>query len=344
MLFSAVCIEANHRPATTYFTLSDWLGSSRIDSTMSRTVASETAYAPFGETYATSGATDPSFTGQNSDASTGLYDFPARGLSTQGRWAAPDPAGLAAVDPSNPQSWNRYAYVLNNPLAFVDPTGLYCDGADGVGIGVGGNPGDATGIFTQEACEANRGTWIDPVTTTITVNADPLPNPGSVPDGPDLHGLLSDSSGGGWAWTFTKNFVSNFFSPSFYKQQLAHGGCLAVFQEAAGEPMQEIYHGAEVAGEVGAGLIGGAQAAGSLANSLYPMSLSQGTGPKLDPFMGPLVISGARSIASAASRWGFAAEHAVTEALPGATLAAVDTSLGYGLYREAQAAATGACH
>jgi len=24
-----------------------------------------------------------------------------------------------------PQSWNRYAYTLNNPLNYVDPTGLY---------------------------------------------------------------------------------------------------------------------------------------------------------------------------------------------------------------------------
>jgi RHS repeat-associated protein len=44
----------------------------------------------------------------------------------QGRWISPDPAGLAAVDPSNPQSWNRYAYVRNNPLALVDPTGTDC--------------------------------------------------------------------------------------------------------------------------------------------------------------------------------------------------------------------------
>ena len=28
-------------------------------------------------------------------------------------------------DPSDPQSWNLYGYVRNNPLSFVDPTGRY---------------------------------------------------------------------------------------------------------------------------------------------------------------------------------------------------------------------------
>src|SRR5208282_4237873 len=47
-----------------------------------------------------------------------------REYSIQGRWASPDPAGLSAVDPTNPQSWDRYAYVTNSPLALVDPSGL----------------------------------------------------------------------------------------------------------------------------------------------------------------------------------------------------------------------------
>jgi RHS repeat-associated protein len=44
----------------------------------------------------------------------------------QGRWISPDPAGFAAVDPMNPQTWNRYAYVGGNPLNAVDPAGLAC--------------------------------------------------------------------------------------------------------------------------------------------------------------------------------------------------------------------------
>jgi RHS repeat-associated protein len=41
-----------------------------------------------------------------------------------GRWLTPDPAGLAAVDLTNPQSLNRYAYVRNNPTTLTDPLGL----------------------------------------------------------------------------------------------------------------------------------------------------------------------------------------------------------------------------
>jgi RHS repeat-associated protein len=111
----------------------DWLGSARLTSSPTRTVLSTTAYAPFGETYAQSGTADPSFTGQNSDTVSGDYDFLYREYSTQGRWPSPDPAGQYAANPMNPQSWNRYAYVLNNPLSLTDPSGLDCIYGDGEG-------------------------------------------------------------------------------------------------------------------------------------------------------------------------------------------------------------------
>ena len=87
-------------------------------------------YLPFGELNSgNSGYTTHMFTGDERDGETGLDETWFRKYSSNlGRWMTPDPAGLAAVDATNPQSWNRYAYVFNNPLAWVDPLGL-CGGA-----------------------------------------------------------------------------------------------------------------------------------------------------------------------------------------------------------------------
>src|SRR5206468_7419356 len=42
--------------------------------------------------------------------------------SGMGRFTRPDDS-FAGADLANPQSWNLYAYALNNPLRYVDPTG-----------------------------------------------------------------------------------------------------------------------------------------------------------------------------------------------------------------------------
>ena len=112
-----------------YYRHADWLGSSRFAATTSGAVQYDRAFAPYGETYAEIGSGGRSFTGQTQDVlagPTGIYDFLFRQqASSQGRWLVPDPAGLAAVDLTNPQTWNRYAYVGNNPLSNVDPLGLF---------------------------------------------------------------------------------------------------------------------------------------------------------------------------------------------------------------------------
>ena len=114
----------------------DWLGSFRIESTSTRTWGWSAAFAPFGERYAESGSpAAKTFAGHNWDTVNDLYDAQFREQSgAQGRWISPDPAGLAAVDLSDPQTWNLYAYVRNNPMILVDPLGLWGAGLTGTGV------------------------------------------------------------------------------------------------------------------------------------------------------------------------------------------------------------------
>ena len=41
------------------------------------------------------------------------------------RWMTPDPGGVKVVKLDNPQTWNMYAYVTNNPISRNDPSGLW---------------------------------------------------------------------------------------------------------------------------------------------------------------------------------------------------------------------------
>jgi RHS repeat-associated protein len=55
----------------------------------------------------------------------GLDYFGARYFSgAQGRFTSPDPP-VMSLDISNPQSWNKYAYAFNRPLALDDPDGKW---------------------------------------------------------------------------------------------------------------------------------------------------------------------------------------------------------------------------
>ena len=86
------------------------------------------------------------FTGKERDAETGLDYFDARYYASRtGRFTTADP-GHVGRNIFDPQSWNGYAYALNNPQRFVDPTGLYpCsirlsgDDAAAAGVSDGGS-------------------------------------------------------------------------------------------------------------------------------------------------------------------------------------------------------------
>jgi RHS repeat-associated protein len=102
-------------------------------------------YLPFGEElyadttgrttsrgYSMSDGIRQGFTGYEKDGETGLNYAKARYQSPAiGRFISPDPYGPWAMSEAkkiaflaSPQQWNRYAYVINNPLRLKDPTGL----------------------------------------------------------------------------------------------------------------------------------------------------------------------------------------------------------------------------
>jgi RHS repeat-associated protein len=71
------------------------------------------------------------FTGKERDSESGLDNFGARyNASSMGRFMTPDPVVITTERLMNPQQLNLYAYVANNPLRYIDPTGeiLQCVG------------------------------------------------------------------------------------------------------------------------------------------------------------------------------------------------------------------------
>jgi RHS repeat-associated protein len=132
-----------------YYLFRDRLGSYRTLTDSSGNVKGESDYYPFGaERVISSTVTDNfRFAGMEWDTEGGLNHTLYRQYTpAQGRWISPDPLGVAAMVPANPQSLNQYAYVLNNPTTFTDPAGLgywRCVGGFAAAGAIGGAVGGA---------------------------------------------------------------------------------------------------------------------------------------------------------------------------------------------------------
>jgi RHS repeat-associated protein len=131
--------EASPCLAATCYVTVDHLGSTRMLTDNNGVVQKRYDYQPFGAEIPagyggrTTGmlyqtAPDdfgPKFTSQSRDPETVMDWFNVRHMSgAQGRFQSPDP-GNAGADASDPQTWNMYAYVGNNPLSYTDPTGEF---------------------------------------------------------------------------------------------------------------------------------------------------------------------------------------------------------------------------
>jgi RHS repeat-associated protein len=113
--------------ASPHFRLTDWVGTTRLQTNNAGTAELTCQSLPFGDTSAQCApATEQFYTGYERDTESGNDYAQARHYAnSMGRFLSPDPSGLAYADPDNPQSLNLYSYVMNNPLTMVDPTGLY---------------------------------------------------------------------------------------------------------------------------------------------------------------------------------------------------------------------------
>src|SRR5207253_871069 len=88
--------------------------------------------------------------------------------SSFGRFMQPDPAGMMAVDIGSPQTLNRYAYVLNNPLSFTDPFGLDCVYLNSSGTAVEKNGVDQNSSSGE--CGKTGGYWVEGTVTQVNID------------------------------------------------------------------------------------------------------------------------------------------------------------------------------
>jgi len=182
-------------PATgngTEFLTQDHLGSTRLVTGAGGAVVERHDYAPFGEEIPAQGCGLPVgspgrsprcdiagygaasevhllFTGKERDGNTGLDYFGARYFSgAQGRFTSADQP-LIDQFPQDPQSWNLFGYVRNNPLKFTDETGQDCIYTNNYNTN-----GSVTVSNEQGGCSGDGGTYVagtvDPNSLSVNGN------------------------------------------------------------------------------------------------------------------------------------------------------------------------------
>jgi RHS repeat-associated protein len=343
--------------ALAYYAHVDWLGSERLHSTPSRTVFGDTALAPFGEYYANSNSTDPyHFAGYPLDYALGVFDTPFRQYQTsESRWLTPDPAGLAAVDPTNPQTWNRYAYVLNNPLSANDPLGLWCVWEDGThdddeidgGVGSGdcGSQGGhwdsfdtITGIFQDGNGNV---TQINYIGGGFCTTADCGVGGTLAQFDQTLQSYSVSPISPSWAG----DFLSSFFGA--FTLDFGSGSCLSVAASGFRSGASAAQSAASNVGKYAPLLVAAANPgnASAVSGALYftANAVQQMGGPPQDVAAYTAAAGAISSVASTLSSIGSRALSLSKAPTFAVVLGAADVALGVGVYQEAKAALNGKC-
>jgi RHS repeat-associated protein len=119
-----ICSIETTTATHTYYYHQDHIGSSNVITDETGAVVNILEYSPFGEVSRNTGdySTDKRFTGKIYDETSALLYFGARYYDPElGRFTTADPT---VSNPFNPQDFNRYSYCRNNPIIYIDPSGL----------------------------------------------------------------------------------------------------------------------------------------------------------------------------------------------------------------------------
>ncbi len=142
--YNSIQESTGYEDSHTYTYHPDHLGSASLITDHEGEVYERIEYTPWGELWVEIQNADSSyrdlipfrFTGKEWDEETGLYYYGARYYEPQlARWMSADPAGFELINPmgsdGKPRSGysiieatNWYSYVSNNPVRYIDPTGM----------------------------------------------------------------------------------------------------------------------------------------------------------------------------------------------------------------------------
>ncbi|MFS8086951.1 MAG: RHS repeat domain-containing protein, partial [Acidobacteriota bacterium] len=187
-------VQTNGTKLTSYV-MADRQGSTRVLMDAAGAVTSRHDYLPYGEElgagtgmratgqgYSAADSVRQRYAETRMDDATGLDHTLWRKLETRsGRWTTPDPYGRS-LRVANPQSFNRYSFVLNDPVNRVDRSGLDDEPLD---------PWDPADVITTNTWDERPygGVRLDrsiaPAETSNEANVDPV----LIPQNPVLTGF-----------------------------------------------------------------------------------------------------------------------------------------------------------
>lgn len=231
--------DASASPCQTCYLTADHLGSTRMVTGENAHVVSFHDYLPFGEEVSGNSVgrgslfgpgtdqIDEKFTGQKHDQETGLDFFQARYYSAAlGRFTSPDPANIGA-DPSDPQTWNGYAYVRNNPMSLVDPSGTCSrDEAGNWSDDDNFGPNNGGSFISTGACPTVNGAIVDPNAGGSVTVTDQGPTNVLSADQLSLFNQLSTTHSNPSAIVPPKNQTGTVDQPKQTGTYSAYSGCL----------------------------------------------------------------------------------------------------------------------